>query len=77
VVAKLARQRPSPLPRRESGVISNLPGLIQDDSVGLEHGVDITSHAGGIVGQGQGHGGAANDAGAGFFLLRWCGPGGR
>ena len=46
-------------PVGESEVISNVPGLFQDDSVGLEHRVDITSHAGSIVG--PGHGGAAND----------------
>jgi len=43
----------------ESEVISNVLDLFQHDSVWLEHRVDITSHAGGIVG--QGHGGAAND----------------
>ena len=43
----------------ESEVISNIPGLFQDDSVWLEHRTHITSHAGSVVG--QGHGGAAND----------------
>ena len=40
-------------------VIRDLSGLFQDDSVGLEHRIDITSHACGIVS--QSHGGAADD----------------
>src|SRR5580658_2384941 len=42
-----------------SEILGNLAGLFQDDSVWHEHGVDITGHAGSIVG--QGHGGAADD----------------
>jgi hypothetical protein len=45
-------------PVGESEVIGNVPGLFQDDSVWLEYRIDVTSHAGSIVGQGQG---AAND----------------
>jgi hypothetical protein len=40
-------------------VIGNLADLLQNDSVWLEHGIDITSHASGVVS--QGHRGTAND----------------
>src|SRR6478736_8833920 len=46
-------------PVGQSEVIRDLSGLVQDDSVGLEHRIDITSHARGIVS--QSHGGAADD----------------
>jgi hypothetical protein len=40
-------------------VIGDLAGLLQHDSVWLEHGIDVASHASGVIG--QGHGGTAND----------------
>src|SRR5579863_1905793 len=43
----------------KSEVISDLAGLVQDDSVWLEHGIDITSHASSVVS--QGHRGAPHD----------------
>src|SRR6185437_9963323 len=46
-------------PVGESEVIRDLSGLFQDDSAGLEHRIDITSHARSIVS--QSHGGAADD----------------
>ena len=39
-------------PVGKSEVIGDLAGLLQDDSVWLEHGIDITSHASGVVSQG-------------------------
>src|SRR5579862_8118113 len=46
-------------PVGKSEVIGDLAGLLQDDSVWLEHGIDITSHASGVVS--QGHRGTAHD----------------
>jgi hypothetical protein len=46
-------------PVGESEVLGHLVGLFQNDTVWHEHGVDITSHAGSIVG--PGHGGASDD----------------
>src|SRR5579863_10273241 len=36
-------------PVGKSEVIGDLAGLLQDDSVWLEHGIDMTSHASGVV----------------------------
>ena len=46
-------------PERESEILGNLAGFFQHNSVRHEHGVDITSHASSIVG--QGHGGATHN----------------
>jgi hypothetical protein len=46
-------------PVGKSEVIGNVAGLLQDDSVWDEHGIDITSHASGVVS--QCHSGTAHD----------------
>jgi len=46
-------------PGRQPEIVGDPSGLLQDDSVGQEPGIDIAGDAGGVVG--QGHGRTAHD----------------